>query len=121
MRDERPGPLQGCVKIIDAKKKDEAVAGRRFRTSQCRMIVRAPRMQAEQDRSIGIQQLTKVVMVRRRLRLAKERLVPIAASRHVAYADDCPYAFHKIYRYHARAERRARIINQIFHAMKSAT
>jgi hypothetical protein len=58
--------------------------------------VRAPLVEAKQDRSIRIQDLTKVVMVRRRLRLTKERLVPFEAARNVAYADDRPCAFHRI-------------------------
>ncbi len=58
--------------------------------------MRAPLVQAEQDGSIRIQDLTKVVMVRRRLGLAKERLVPFDAARDVAYANDRPCAFHRI-------------------------
>src|SRR6266849_4718799 len=60
------------------------------------MLVRAPLVEAEQDGSIRIQDLTKVVMARRRLGLAKERLVPFEAARNVAYADDRPCAFHRI-------------------------
>jgi hypothetical protein len=37
------------------------------------MLVRAPLVEAEQDGSIRIQDLTEVVMARRRLGLAKER------------------------------------------------
>jgi hypothetical protein len=43
--------------------------------------VRAPLVEAEQDRSIRIQDLTEVVMARRRLGLAKERLVRVGFSR----------------------------------------
>jgi hypothetical protein len=60
------------------------------------MLVRAPLVEAEQHGSIGIQDLTKVVMTRRRLRLAEERLVPFEAARNVTYADDRPCAFHCI-------------------------
>jgi hypothetical protein len=60
------------------------------------MLVRAPLVQAEQDGSIRIQDLTKVVMARRRLGLAKERLVPFEATWDVAYANDRPCAFHRI-------------------------
>src|SRR5437016_1800394 len=60
------------------------------------MLVRAPLVKAEQDGSIRIQDLTKVVMARRRLGLAKERLVPFEATRDVAYANDRPCAFHRI-------------------------
>jgi hypothetical protein len=60
------------------------------------MLVRAPLVEAEQDGSIRIQDLTKVVMARRRLGLAENRLVPFEAARHVANADDRPCAFHRI-------------------------
>ena len=58
--------------------------------------MRAPLVEAEQDGSVGIQDLTKVVMGRRRLGLAKERLVPFAAARNVPYADDRPCPFHGV-------------------------
>jgi hypothetical protein len=60
------------------------------------MLVSAPLVEAEQDGSIRIEELTKVVMARRCLRLAKERLVPLEAARDVAYANDRPSAFHRI-------------------------
>jgi hypothetical protein len=58
--------------------------------------MRAPLVEAEQDGSICIQDLTKVIMARRRLGLAKERLVPFEAARDVAYSYDRPCAFHRI-------------------------
>src|SRR5205823_563316 len=58
--------------------------------SSMRMLVRAPPVEAKQDGSIRIQDLTKVVMARRRLGLAEERLVPFEAVGNVAYADDRP-------------------------------
>jgi hypothetical protein len=58
------------------------------------MVVRAPLVKAEQNSSIRIQDLTKVVMARRRLGLAEERLVPFEAIRHIAYTDDRPDALH---------------------------
>jgi hypothetical protein len=58
------------------------------------MLVRAPLVEAEQDGSIRIQDLTKVVMGGRRLGLAEERLVPFEATGNVADADDRPRAFH---------------------------
>ena len=57
-----------------------------------------PTGEAEQDSSIRIENLTKVVMVRLCLGLAEERLVPFEATRHIAYADDRPGAFHDISR-----------------------
>jgi hypothetical protein len=52
-------------------------------------------VEAEQDGSIRIQNLTKIVMARRRLGLAEERLVPFEASWNVTDADDCPRSFHR--------------------------
>jgi hypothetical protein len=59
------------------------------------MFVRAPPVQAKQNGSVGIRDLTKVIMGWRRLGLAKERLVPLAARRDIAYANDRPCAFHR--------------------------
>jgi hypothetical protein len=58
--------------------------------------VRAPLVQAEQHGSIRIQDLTKVVMARRRLELPEERLVPFETAGNIAYADDRPCTFHRI-------------------------
>ena len=60
------------------------------------MLVRAPLVETEQDGSIRIQDLTKMVMARRRLGLAKERLVPFEAAGNIAYANDRPCTFHHI-------------------------
>jgi hypothetical protein len=60
------------------------------------MLFRAPLVEAEQDSSIRIEDLTKVGMGRLCLGLAEERLVPFEATRHIAYTDDCPGAFHDI-------------------------
>jgi hypothetical protein len=60
------------------------------------MLVRAPLVEAEQDSSIRIEDLTKVGMARLCLGLAEERLVPFEATRHIAYTDDRPGAFHDI-------------------------
>ena len=59
--------------------------------------MRAPLVEAEQDGSIRVQNLTKVVMAGRRLGLAEERLVPFEATGNVADADDRPRAFHRIF------------------------
>ena len=61
------------------------------------MLVRAPFVEAQQDRSIRIQNLPEVVMAWRRLGLAKERLVPSEAARNVTHADDRPDAFHRMF------------------------
>src|SRR5207247_7529570 len=69
---------------------------RLVRAHQGWMLMRTPLVEAEQDGSIRIQDLTKVVVARRGLGLPKERLVPSEAARNVAYADDRPCAFHRI-------------------------
>ena len=53
----------------------------------------APLVKAQQHSSIRIQDLTKVVMARRRLGLAEKRLIQFEAARNVAYTDDRPCAF----------------------------
>ena len=58
--------------------------------------MRTPLVEAKQDGSIRIQNLTKVIMAWTGLGLAEERLVPLEAAAHVAYADDRPCAFHCI-------------------------
>ena len=54
-------------------------------------------MEAEQDSSIRIEDLTKVGMGRLCLGLAEERLIPFEAARNIAYTDDRPGAFHDIW------------------------
>src|SRR5579871_5149179 len=59
------------------------------------MLVRAPRVEAEQYSSIRIEDLPKVIMGWRRRRLTEQRLVPFQAARHVAYPYDRPRALHR--------------------------
>src|SRR5258706_16100733 len=95
--DERACPFQCHIEIVDAEEQEEPVARCRVvRARQRRMLVRAPLVQAEQDSSIRIEDLTKVVMAGSCLGLAEERLVPFEATRHIAYGDDRPGAFHDI-------------------------
>ncbi len=95
--DESACPLQCQVEIVDAEEQEQSVARWRVvRTHQRGMLVRTPLMEAKQDGSVGIQDLTKVIVAWRRLRLAEERLVPLEAARDVAYANDGPCAFHRI-------------------------
>src|SRR4030081_1415514 len=87
--DERTCPFQCHIEIVDAEEQEEPVArSRRVRARQRRMLVRAPLVKAEQDGSIRIEDLTKVVMGRLCPGLAEQRLVPFEASRHIAYTDD---------------------------------
>src|SRR5262245_21288951 len=93
--DESARPLKCCVEIVDAEKQEQSVARWRLvRTHQGWMPMLTPLVETEQDGSIRIQDLTKVLMSRRCRRLAKERLVPLEAAWHVADADDCPSPFH---------------------------
>jgi hypothetical protein len=102
--DESACPLQGHLVVVYAEEQEEPVARCRFGWAhQGGMLVRAPPVEAEQDGSIRIQDLTKVVMARRRLGLAEERLVPSETAGNVAYADDRPCAFHRIFRYRSNA------------------
>jgi hypothetical protein len=90
--EESSRPLQGHIVVIDTK--EEAVAGCLIvRARQGGMIVRTPLVKAKHG-SIGVHDLTPVVMAGSRLAQAEERLVPFKAARNVAYADDRPYAFH---------------------------
>src|SRR6185369_17876744 len=90
-------PFQRHIEIVDAKEQEKPVARcRLLRAHQRRMLVRAPLVEAEQDGSIRIEDLTKVGMARLCLGLAEERLVPFEAGWHIAYADDRPCAFHDI-------------------------
>jgi len=85
--DERACSLEGHVEIVDTEEQEEPVTRWRLvRTHQGGMLVRAPLVEAEQDGSIRIQDLSEVVMGRSRLRLAKERLVPFEAARDVPRA-----------------------------------
>ena len=61
------------------------------------MPLRAPLVETEQDSSVRIEDLTKIGMGRSCLGLAEERLVPFEATRHIAYADDRPGAFHDLF------------------------
>jgi hypothetical protein len=88
-------PWQCAIEIIDPEKQEEAVARLRvIGTHQGRMLMRTPLVKAEQDRSIRIDDLTKVIMGRSRLRQPKQRLVPLEAASHVANANDRPGALH---------------------------
>ena len=75
-RDEPAGPLQCQVEIVDAKKPEEPIAWCRVvRTHQGGMLVRAPLVEAEQDGSVRVEDLTEVVMAKRRPGLTEDRLM----------------------------------------------
>src|SRR5438105_11836316 len=71
--DERAGPLQCHIEIVDTEEQEEAVARCRVVPAhQRRMLVRTPLVETEQDSSIRIEDLTKVGMARSCLGLAEE-------------------------------------------------
>src|SRR5437879_13507842 len=75
--DERACPFQCHIEIVDAEEQEEPVARCRVVPAhQRRMLVRAPLVEAEQDSSIRIEDLTKVGMFGSCLGLAEEGLVP---------------------------------------------
>jgi hypothetical protein len=70
--DQHPCPCQGEVEIVHAEEQQEAVARRpAIGARQGGMVVRTPRVQAEQDRAIRVEELPEVVMRGRRVRLAE--------------------------------------------------
>ncbi len=71
--DKSACPLQGHVEIIDSEKQQKTVAGSTVAgTHQGRVVMGTPLVKAEQDRSIGVEELTKVGMPRSCRRLAEE-------------------------------------------------
>lgn len=58
--------------------------------------MRAPPVEAEQDRSISVRKLTRVVVSWKRLGLVEQGLVPFEARRDIAYANDRPCTFHRM-------------------------
>src|SRR5207244_6558117 len=96
----------------DAEEQEEPVARCRLLAAhQRRVLVRAPLVEAEQDGSVRIEDLTKIGMARSCLGLAEERLVPLEATGHIAYADDRPGAFHDLFSRRPNApEPRLRIV-----------
>src|SRR6516164_5903446 len=58
------------------------------------MLVGAPLVEAEQDRSVCIEDLCKVVMGRNGRRLTEQRLIPLEAAWHIGCPNDGPRALH---------------------------
>jgi len=58
------------------------------------MLGDTPLVEAEQDRSIRVEDLPEAVMGGSRVRQAKQRLVPSEAARHIANPYDRPGAPH---------------------------
>ena len=71
--DEHACPFQCHIEIVDAKEQEEPVARCRVVPAhQRRMVVRAPLVEAEQDSSIRIEDLTKVGLAGSCLGLVEE-------------------------------------------------
>src|SRR5262245_15414977 len=95
--DESACPRQSRVEVIDAEKQEQAVAGLRVvRARQRGMPVGLPLVEAEQDRSIRVEDLPEIVMRWSRLRQPKQRLVPAEAAGDIRDADDRPQALHGV-------------------------
>ena len=60
------------------------------------MLVSAPLVETEQNSSIRIEELAKMIMRRKRSRLTEQRLIPFEATRHVANSYDRPSALHRV-------------------------
>jgi len=89
--------LQGHVEIVHSEKQQETIAGCSvLGTHQGWVLMGTPLVQAEQHRSIGIEDLTKKGMSRSGRRLSEERLIPLKTPGHVAHSDDCPRALHDV-------------------------
>jgi len=72
LRDESPCSRQRRVEIIDPEKQEKPIARPRLiGTHQGGMLMSAPLVKAEQDRSIRVEDLAEVVMGRSRLRQSK--------------------------------------------------
>src|SRR5580692_3895936 len=95
--DERTCPLNRQVEIIDTEEQQEPVAGCPvIGAHQGGMLVGAPRVEAEQNSSIRIEDLRKVIMGRNGSRLAEQRLIPFEAPLHAADPYDRPRALHRV-------------------------
>jgi hypothetical protein len=95
--DESACPVERHFVVVDTEEQEEPITRRSLVGAyQGGMFVRAPLVEAKQDGSIRIHNLTKVVMARSCLGLAEERLVPFETAGYIPYADDCPSAFHRI-------------------------
>lgn len=76
-------------------KQQQAVAGSRvIGACQRRMLVVAPRMQAQQNRPVRIADLAEIIVRRFARGQPQKRLVPRETAPHVTGSDDGPYTFH---------------------------
>lgn len=92
---ESPRSRRSHVELVHTEKQEQAVAGLPvIGARQGGMLVGTPQVETEQDRAIRVADLPEVVMGRRRLRLAKERLVPFEATSYITYPNNRPCPLH---------------------------
>ena len=88
---------QRHVEIVHTEKQQETVTRRSLLGAHQRwMLLDTPLMKTQQNSSIRVEDLTEMVMGRRRFRLAEQRLVPPEAGGDIANPDDRPCALHGI-------------------------
>src|ERR671913_1038433 len=93
LSDKRPRPNQRLIEVVHAKEQKESIARLpTTRAAERRVLVGSPLVKAQQDRTIGVENLTEVVVSGLGLGLAKQRLVPPEAARNICDADDGPRA-----------------------------
>src|SRR5690606_20879019 len=89
--DQRAGPGQRLVKIIDAEEKEQSVSGRGPRgIRQGRMLVVLPPMKTQQNGAVLARDLAEVVMRRWPDGQAQQLLVPREAMSDILDPDNCP-------------------------------
>ena len=82
--------------IIYAEEQKQSIARLGvIRTGQWRVLVGSPLMETKQDCPVRVNDLAKIIMSRRRLRLSKQRLIPLEAASNISNADDCPRTLHR--------------------------
>ena len=99
-RHKSASAMQRHVKVVDTEEQEKPISRLRgVRTPQGRVIMGTPLVEAQQDGSILVADLSPVFMSRSSSRPAKERLVPMATARYVCHSDNCPCALHGVLTY----------------------
>ena len=81
-RNKPASPLQCHVEIVDAKEQQEPISWCRMaRAHQGGVLMGAPFVEAEQDSSVRVEELAKVVVRRCRLRLAEGHCLSLTGVR----------------------------------------
>jgi hypothetical protein len=66
-----------------------------------------PLVEAEQNSSIRVKDLSEVMMCGRCSQLTEQRLIPFETSRYIAYSNDGPYALHRVFSCETRHKEKA--------------